>query len=475
MQPPQFIPISIPFQYVPGISTQDMIVSKDCRGGALGLVGCTPRAQVAFQVWSHWGISYWEVNYGKPQLSADEESNILNITGYNGTTAGLLCNFGFGPKLLSQEKCDRVAEIWGAARIGPASVSGNGGGANVVNVTVEFQMTTAEDHWDSPWVQARVFDIYGAGAQKTVKLKSTMEKLVDFLAAVANALVQAASALLRLVWDAIAWLAKAVVSPFASALKPAFSRLTNQLGFLYADVTGETREMAPLLQFNNRSFSDLLLAGIMYPLSTVILILTAIMVFVRIVVAVVTAGQSETIGAFIKSAIAPALLIAATSVAGSLLMQSWMIPGRGGGPLIDWLASLLPGGKDSFNSGTTSRGLLTAAAEVFAQVAMQYFGHIPLSPGFGLAITGFVMGLVGFAVAAGDLLHPSAIALEFSLLGFLMSAWGLYKWINEDSKVASAISDILAGVEGAIVFSAFLGSTVVLTHDLWEYVRIEVL
>jgi hypothetical protein len=212
MSPPRFQAIFL----APTGGYTDIAIAKECRGGALSLVGCTPYAKVAFQVWSHWGIDYWEVNYGKPRLNETEEAAVVNITGMSSANASLVCMFGDATSaLISKEKCDRVAEIWGRANIGGQTISGNGGGQNELNVSVEFQMTTDEDHFNGPWIQARVFDAYGAGAQKTLKLKSSMEKLVDFLAAVAKAIAEAASFLAK-IFIAIV---QAMVSPLRGMME----------------------------------------------------------------------------------------------------------------------------------------------------------------------------------------------------------------------------------------------------------------
>jgi hypothetical protein len=228
MQPPRFQAI---FLQADG-TWADLAVSKECRGGVLSMVGCTTYAKVAFQVWSHWGIEHWEVGYGKPQLNATEEAEVENVTGLSAANASLVCMFGDATRaVISKEKCDRAAEIWGKARIGPATISGEGGGQQALNVSVEFQMTTEEDHFNGPWIQARAFDMYGAGAQKTVKLKSSMEKLIDFLAAVAKAIAEAASAFVGWIWGML----RSLVKPVADTIVQAQRELSHSFAFALSE------------------------------------------------------------------------------------------------------------------------------------------------------------------------------------------------------------------------------------------------
>src|SRR5690349_4287394 len=238
MAPPRFQAVFL----APNGGYTDMAVEKECRGGVLSMVGCTPYAKVAFQVWSHWGIDYWEVNYGKPQLNATEEAEVENITGMSGTDAILTCAFSVVTgAVVSKEACDRVSEIWGRANIGGQTISGNGGGANVLNVSVEFKMTTDEDHVNGPWIQARVFDAYGAGAQRTIKVKSTMEKVVDFLSAVAKAIAAALSFLLNIVFGILKAVVLDIVSSIASLVFSGADGLFAQL----RDAPLPSRSLAP--------------------------------------------------------------------------------------------------------------------------------------------------------------------------------------------------------------------------------------
>jgi len=223
MQAPRFMPfVDVEVPGFGRVRDDGVAIWKECRGGALSTFGCTPYARVAFNVSSYWGVGWWEVRYGKPTLNATEGAEIKNITGYDAPAALLMCALtDASHKVISKDNCDRMQEIIDHAKVAGQTKADHAAGAKNFTMYVEFQMTTAEDHWDGPFIEVDVFDIYGAGVERTVKLKSTLEKVLDVLSAIAKMIAEGISWILHFVFDKLVGMVRWIhdqIEPLVEAL-----------------------------------------------------------------------------------------------------------------------------------------------------------------------------------------------------------------------------------------------------------------
>ena len=208
-------------------------LGKENRGGDLFGVGKSTVAVVSFDMYAYWGVGSWVVRYGKPSFNASQEAEIKALTGTTGEGAVKLCAAGgMGGITLKEEKCQRLAEIIGQSQVIGKDVGGYGGGNQTAHAHAEFVMTWEEDLKDGVWIQAQVNDVYGVGTQKTLKLKSFLEVVIDILQSVAKAIAEAASAFINWIWEAVAWAFQPVVdgvnraiSGWIASIEKAFHRV----------------------------------------------------------------------------------------------------------------------------------------------------------------------------------------------------------------------------------------------------------
>jgi len=212
-------------------------LGKENRGGNLVGVGKSTVAVVSFDIYAYWGVGSWVVRYGKPYFNASQEAEIKALTGTTGEGAVKLCAAGgMGGITLKEEKCQRLAEIIGQSQVIGKDVGGYGGGNQTAHAYAEFVMTWEEDLRDGVWIQAQANDVYGLGTQKTLKLKSFLEVVIDILQAVAKAIAEAVSFLLNLVLAMIKFLFEPILKLIHEAMVDWANSIGRALGQAEKDI-----------------------------------------------------------------------------------------------------------------------------------------------------------------------------------------------------------------------------------------------
>ena len=181
--------------------------------------------QVDFDAWALHGIGRWEVSWGTPQLNESDQAELDALFAGHGDGVFLSCaNSILGA---NADLCNAMKEILSRGPVTGATVVGNAGGNATAHIVAQFDATVEEAHIAGKWVEALLWDVYGLGVSKKVQVKSTLEVILDFLAAVASAVAEAASFLLQLILDAVKWLVKAVFDAISEATEPLFRNVRN--------------------------------------------------------------------------------------------------------------------------------------------------------------------------------------------------------------------------------------------------------
>ena len=166
-----------------------------------------------------------------------------------------------------------MLEIIDHAKVAGQTKGDHAAGAKNFTMYVEFQMTTAEDHWDGPFIQVDVFDIYGAGVEKTVKLKSTLEKVLDVLSAIAKIIAEAASFLINWIWGMIQQGLEAVLAPVVSMVR-------EFVGSLKSAFLEQAALILNGIEFSIRGITNALWGGFGDALSAVLLVVQVVLAVV---------------------------------------------------------------------------------------------------------------------------------------------------------------------------------------------------
>ncbi len=189
---------------------------------------------VEFDAWALHGIGNWQVVYGVPRLTDDQQAE------YDALVAGhevetIECRMGFGGE---SDLCNAINDLVGLAPIDGVAVADNEGGNTSVHLVARFDATVEEVHIRGKWLEARLWDVYGLGVSKKVQVKSTLEVIVDFMRALADAIAEAVSFLISIITAIIKGIIDYVIQPVVNAINGflrEFANLIGQLGTMTLD------------------------------------------------------------------------------------------------------------------------------------------------------------------------------------------------------------------------------------------------
>jgi len=432
-------------------------VSKYKEGGVLPLFGSGHWVvQVEFDAWARYGIDHWQVIYGKPVFTAAQEAEFQALVVEYGAGKLLECQLG-GDK--EGYACQAFSELLGKRPLEGAVVGGNAGGNTTAHIVARFDATVEEAHIAGKWLEARVWDVYGLGVSRKEQVKSTLEKVVEFLTAIANAIAEALSALVAWIWDAIEWMLRAVMSP-----------LGEQIGYMMRPfgeiVTGIYEEETSMSKSHGNGPYELptkpgldSLRRLVMTAITVVFVLQAIALMIRILLAVGSAGTSEA-GSFALQFLGTAIALFLPMLALNWII-SWTNPIGAGDPVVDWIAGSFPGGAESIGNQLRARSAVVAVIGFFLLLMKLFMDEAGTNSGLALVLVGLIIAASGLSSIwthqPGQLVP--LLAFAGALLGFLTALTGFYRWWTAgEYAAAQGIGAVLVAIEISLVATGFVST-----------------
>jgi hypothetical protein len=420
----------------------DWDVHKESRGGGILGVGDRVVAVVKFDARSYWGLDKYTVFYGQPKLNDSATQEILLLL----------------PRYLNGEQAakNRYNELLATSEIkGADPITKSFGGVKDGSVAVEFTMSSNEDYFQGAWIRAEVSDIFGLSTQKTIKLKSALEAIIDFLAAVAKAIAEAASAFVKFLYDGISYLVSVAMSPIRSAMESFQRSVAGPVdGVLRAAGFNASRLLATETPAQKEFVERMM--WVLTGLQMIVLALTAVGIIAELIGKFATGGTIEFVLQFVLALI---VAIAISMILTAVLDE--IMPGVD--VLVDAWAASAPGGTADLENHVAARDLLVSAMGLIWDIVMKVLEKmakkaVPKTRGFTLSLFGFFLAAFGYEFQRTQQGQISLFAGMISLGGLALSALGFFYFKKEEANDLKKVSKLMYYVKLGIALGSLIGS-----------------